>query len=56
MVTTKKYIMVKHFDGLPKLSDFEIVEEVLPSLKDGGKHNIFLCHLTTFFLVLSRYQ
>ncbi|XP_065215135.1 prostaglandin reductase 1-like isoform X2 [Planococcus citri] len=35
MVSTKKFIMVKHFDGLPKLSDFSIVEETLPSLKDG---------------------
>ncbi|XP_074028088.1 prostaglandin reductase 1 isoform X1 [Leptinotarsa decemlineata] len=35
MVIAKVYKFVKQFDGLPKKSDFEIVEEELPSLKDG---------------------
>lgn len=34
-MNTKKFIMVKHFEGLPKLSDFEIVEETIPAPKDG---------------------
>ena len=38
MVRAKKWIMKKHFDGFPKESDFELVEEELPSLKPGGKH------------------
>jgi hypothetical protein len=33
----KKYVLTKYFDGEPKLSDFKIVEEDLPDLKDGGK-------------------
>lgn len=32
---SKKYVLVKHFEGLPKPSDFEIVEETLPALKNG---------------------
>ena len=30
------YILHSHFHGFPKREDFEIVEEVLPELKDGG--------------------
>lgn len=37
MVKAKKFIYAKRFDGEPKLSDFELIEEELPSLKDGGK-------------------
>lgn len=37
MVKAKKYILVRHFDGLPKKEDLKIVEEELPALKDGGK-------------------
>jgi len=33
----KKWILAKHFDGVPKESDMELVEEELPSLSDGGK-------------------
>ncbi|KAJ3647784.1 hypothetical protein Zmor_019644 [Zophobas morio] len=35
MVTSKKIILGKHFDGMPQESDFKIVEEQLPPLKDG---------------------
>lgn len=37
MVKARKYILAKHFDGLPKKEDLTIVEEELPTLKDGGK-------------------
>lgn len=37
MVTSKKYVLVKHFQGEPKPSDLEIVEEQLPAIKDNGK-------------------
>ena len=33
----KKWVMVKHFEGFPKDSDFELVEEDIPELQDGGK-------------------
>ncbi len=32
-----KYVLKSHFSGMPKREDLEIVEEVLPPLKDGGK-------------------
>ncbi|KAL4715436.1 hypothetical protein ACJJTC_015339 [Scirpophaga incertulas] len=31
----RKYVLTKYFDGEPKKSDFNIVEEELPELKDG---------------------
>ena len=33
---TRKYVLRSHFSGLPKRDDLEIVEEVLPPIKDGG--------------------
>lgn len=33
----QKYVLTKYFQGEPKKSDFKIVEEELPELKDGGK-------------------
>lgn len=38
----QKYVLTKYFQGEPKKSDFKIVEEELPELKDGGKN---LCNL-----------
>lgn len=35
MVRARKYVVRKYFDGLPKRSDFEIVEQELPPLQDG---------------------
>lgn len=35
----KKFVIAKRFEGLPKLNDFKLVEETLPTeLKDGGKY------------------
>ncbi|CAL8099811.1 unnamed protein product [Orchesella dallaii] len=31
----RKFVITKHFQGLPKLSDFNLVEETLPALQDG---------------------
>lgn len=36
MVKTKKFIYAKAFEGEPKETDFKLVEEELPALKDGG--------------------
>ena len=36
MVQARKWVLVKHFDGMPKESDLKLVEEELPGLKDGG--------------------
>ncbi|XP_046959706.1 prostaglandin reductase 1-like [Vanessa cardui] len=35
MVKAKKYVVKKYFEGMPKRSDYEIVEYELPPLKDG---------------------
>lgn len=40
MVRAKIFIYAKKFEGLPKVSDFELQEEELPNLKDGGKSMI----------------
>lgn len=36
MVQSKKFVYVKRFDGVPKLTDFRLEEETLPELQDGG--------------------
>lgn len=36
MVTARKFVCSSIFDGEPKSSDFEIQEEELPALSDGG--------------------
>lgn len=35
-IRAQKYVLTKYFQGEPKKSDFTIVEEDLPDLKDGG--------------------
>ena len=35
MVLGKKWVLKQHFNGLPKLEDFEIVEEELPALQEN---------------------
>lgn len=37
MVQAKTWILTKHFDGIPKDSNFELKLEQLPEPKDGGK-------------------
>lgn len=37
MVVAKKYVYAEKFVGEPKLSDFKLVEEELPPLKENGK-------------------
>lgn len=37
----RKFVLAKRFEGLPKLSDFQMVEESLSTeLQDGGEINI----------------
>lgn len=35
-VKAQKYVLSKYFQGEPKKTDFKIVEEELPALKEGG--------------------
>jgi hypothetical protein len=37
MATARKITVDRRFDGMPKESDFKVVEEQLPPLKDGGE-------------------
>lgn len=37
-VKAHKYVLTKYFEGEPKKSDFKIVEEELPELKEGGTY------------------
>jgi hypothetical protein len=39
-----KWILAKHFEGVPKDADMELVEEVLPCLNDGGERMPFNVH------------
>ena len=36
MVEAKKIVLVKKFEGVPKVTDFRLVEERLPPLNEGG--------------------
>lgn len=36
MVKAKRFVLAKLFDGMPKESDFELREEELPELQNGG--------------------
>ena len=33
----KKYIYAHKFEGIPKLTDLQLVEEEVPQVKDGGR-------------------
>lgn len=33
----RKFILKRQFEGVPKLDDFELVEEKLREIEDGGK-------------------
>ncbi|XP_077106254.1 prostaglandin reductase 1-like isoform X1 [Ranitomeya variabilis] len=35
MVVSKSWTMVRHFEGVPKVEDFKLIEKELPPLKDG---------------------
>ncbi|XP_077331379.1 prostaglandin reductase 1-like [Lithobates pipiens] len=35
MVVSKSWTMVRHFEGVPKLEDFKLIENELPPLNDG---------------------
>ena len=45
MVKSKKFVRVEEYSGIPKVSDFKIVEEELGELKDGGKKHFILSPL-----------
>jgi hypothetical protein len=36
MIKAKKFVLAKHFDGAPKTTNFKLVEELLPELKENG--------------------
>ncbi|XP_035663353.1 prostaglandin reductase 1-like [Branchiostoma floridae] len=50
MVKAKKFVIAARFDGLPKVSDFQLVEEDTPELKNGD----LLCE--TLFISVDPYM
>ena len=42
MIKAKKFILTKHFDGAPKVTNFKLVEELLPELKENGKSQLIV--------------
>lgn len=36
-IRAQKYVLTKYFQGEPKKSDFNVVEEEIRDLKDGGE-------------------
>ena len=48
MVVARKYVLRSHFHGLPKREDLEVVEEVLPELKDGGSYFCYGATIDSF--------
>ncbi|KAK9886584.1 hypothetical protein WA026_017513 [Henosepilachna vigintioctopunctata] len=50
MITGRKFVLVKPFEGFPRAENVEIVEEVVPPLKDGE----YLCR--TVFQSVDPYQ
>lgn len=40
MVKAQKYMYVNSFVGEPKITDFQLVDEELPTLKDNGGSSI----------------
>ncbi|XP_078578239.1 prostaglandin reductase 1-like [Branchiostoma floridae x Branchiostoma japonicum] len=55
MVKCRRFIFAHHFDGLPKESDFQLVEEETPELKDGEilAESIF-CSVDPYMWTFSR--
>jgi len=45
MVVAKKFVLAQRLQGAPKVSDYKIVEETLPALKDGGNAHCFFTDL-----------
>jgi len=46
MTTARKYNLEVLFKGVPKKSDFKVIEDTLPGIKDGGK----LCRLSVYII------
>lgn len=46
MVTSKKIVYIKAFDAMPKHENFQVVEEELPELKDGGIHRNIIVYFS----------
>ena len=47
MTIAQKFVLARHFEGLPKKEDFRLVKEVLPPLQQNGKSHLCFQHLFT---------
>jgi len=48
MVKAKVFLLAHHFDGAPKTDNFQLTEEEIPELKDGG-----LCYIRVSYYLPS---
>ena len=52
----RKFVLNNKIRGVPKLTDFKLVEETLPELQDGGKLYLlissYFIHLFTYYIIL----
>lgn len=44
MGKNKSWVYAKVFKGEPKITDFELREEDIPAVKDGGRQKFFSCN------------
>lgn len=49
-IKARKWLNKKPFQGLPKKDDFEIVEEELPAMKDGGSQD--MQNMMPYFMII----
>ena len=50
---SKKFILKQHFDGLPKLENFQLVEEDIPALQTGGTElKVMILYVWTFIIMI----
>lgn len=56
MVQAKKFIYVKQFQGMPKVTDFRLEIETLPDLCDGGNINTKLFLMYNLFSFHSKHH
>ena len=56
MVVTKYWVMAKKYHGAPKPSDFELKQDELPQIKDGGMIYHHLTAVINTFLTMNSRQ
>ena len=42
LISSKKFILARHFKGSPQLEDIELVQEELPAVQNGGEEAVLI--------------